>query len=188
MVGPDYIEAAFQAAAAADPGALLVYNDNHLEYDLPEDNHRRATLLKLLKSYLANKVPIGALGIQSHLNTGGVPFSSGKLKDFISRISDLGLKIIVSELDVTEKGPEKEVADRDRAIANEISRYLEVVLQEKSVIAVVTWGLTARYSWLANYAPRPDGQKVRPLPYDSDLRPTQAWQALATAFQHAPRR
>jgi endo-1,4-beta-xylanase len=41
---------------------------------------------------------------------------------------------------------------------------------------------------LADYAPRPDGQPVRPLPYDADLHPTLAWQALATAFERAPKR
>ena len=188
LVGPDYISGAFQAASAADPEALLILNDNHLVYDIPEDDYRRGALLKLLKSLLGAKAPIGALGIQSHLRTGGIPFDSGKLKDFLSRISDLGLKIVVSELDVTEKGSETDVADRDRAIASEISRYLNVVLQEKSVIAVVTWGLSSRYTWITNYAPRPDGQPVRPLPYDSDLHPTQAWQALAAAFERAPRR
>ena len=60
-VGPDYIETAFRTAAEADPSALLVYNDNHLEYDVREDNNRRATLLGLLKRLVANKVPIGAL-------------------------------------------------------------------------------------------------------------------------------
>ena len=188
LVGPDYIDVAFHAASAADPGALLIYNDNHLEYDIPEDEYRRKNLLKLLKRLSNAKVPVGALGIQSHLRTGGVPFDGSKLKDFLSQVSDLGFKIVVSELDVSEKGPETEVADRDRAVANEISRYLDVVLQEKSVTAVVTWGLSARYTWLANYAPRPDGQQVRPLPYDSDLRPTQVWQALATAFERAPQR
>ena len=188
LVGPDYIDAAFHAASAADPGALLIYNDNHLEYDIPADEYGRKTLLKVLKRLTDAKVPVGALGIQSHLNTGGSPFDGGKLKDFLSRVSDLGLKIIVSELDVIEKGPQTALADRDRAVANEISRYLDVVLQEKSVIAVVTWGLSARYTWLANYAPRPDGQLVRPLPYDADLHPTQAWQALATAFERAPQR
>ncbi len=188
LVGPDYIETSFRTAAAVDPGALLIFSDNHLEYDIPEDEHRRATLLKLLKRYIKNKVPIQALAIQSHLNTGGVPFNGGKLRDFLRNVSDLGLKIIVSELDVTEKGPETRLDDRDRAVADEIGRYLEVVLQETSVIGVITWGLSARYSWLASYAPRPDGQQVRPLPYDSDLRPTRAWQAFATAFERAPRR
>jgi endo-1,4-beta-xylanase len=188
VIGPNYIEASFRAAAAADPNAILVYNDSHLEYDIPEDEYRRSTLLKLLKGYLADKVPIGALGLQSHLRTGSVPFNSGKLRDFLSRVADMGLKIVVSEMDVSEKGPESALADRDQAIANEISRYLEVVLQQKSVIAVVTWGLTSRYSWLSNYAPRSDGQQVRQLPYDSDLHPTRAWQALAAAFEHAPHR
>jgi endo-1,4-beta-xylanase len=188
LVGPDYIEAAFRTAAEADPAALLVYNENGLEYDVPEDDFRRTTVLNLLKRLIANKVPIGALGIQSHLPTGTVPFSATKLRDFLSRVADLGLKISVTELDVTEKGPETQLADRDVAIAREIERYLGVVLQEKAVIAVVTWGLTARYTWLADYAPRPDGQPVRPLPYDSDLHPTRAWQALATAFERAPKR
>lgn len=188
LVGPDYIPASFRAAAEADPAALLIYNENRLEYDDPDGNYRRATVLKLLKGFIANKVPIGALGIQSHLRTGNVPFSAGKLKDFLGSVSDLGLKIVISELDVTEKGPETKLADRDQAVAQEIDRYLGVVLQEKSVVYVVTWGLTARYSWLTSYAPRPDGQHVRPLPYDSDLHPTQAWQALASAFERAPRR
>jgi endo-1,4-beta-xylanase len=188
LVGPDYIEMSFRAAAAADPSALLVLNDNNLEYDIPEDEFRRNTLLKLLQQMVEKKVPIGALGLQSHLRTGGVPFNGGKLKDFLHRVSDLGLKIVVSELDVAEKGPETEVSERDNAVAKEIGRYLEVILQEKSVVAVVTWGLTARYSWLAGYAPRSDGQQVRPLPYDSELHSTAAWQALATAFEHAPGR
>jgi endo-1,4-beta-xylanase len=188
LIGPDYIESSFRAAAAADPEALLIYNDNHVEYDVPEDEYGRTNLLKLLKRFSGNKVPIGALGIQSHLRTGGLPFNAAKFRDFLRQVSDLGLKIVISELDVTEKGPESEVADRDRAVANEISRYLNVVLQEKAVIAVVTWGLSSRHTWLANYAPRADGQQVRPLPYDSALQPTQAWQALANAFEGAPPR
>lgn len=124
----------------------------------------------------------------SHLRTGNLPFSAGKYAHFLRQVSDLGLKIVISELDVTEKGPETAVADRDRAVADEISRYLNVALQEKAVVAVVTWGLTSRYSWLSNYARRADGQQVRPLPYDSDLHPTQAWQALAAAFESAPHR
>jgi endo-1,4-beta-xylanase len=188
IVGPNYIEAAFRTAAEADSSALLVYNDNHLEYDVDEDNYRRPHLLGLLKRLIAQKVPIGALGIQSHLRTGGVPFNGGKLRDFLRAVADLGLKIVVSELDVTEKGTETKVADRDAAIARELDRYLSVVLQERAVACVVTWGLSARYTWLASYAPRPDGEPLRPLPYDADLRPTRAWQAIAAAFEKAPRR
>lgn len=188
IVGPKYIEAAFRTAAEADPAALLVYNDNHLEYDVDEDNYRRPNLLALMKRLIADKVPVGALGIQSHLRTGGVPFHGGKLRDFLRAVADLGLKIVVSELDVTEKGTETRAADRDAAVARELERYLSVVLQERAVVSVVTWGLSARYTWLADYAPRPDGQRVHPLPYDEDLRPTRAWQAMATAFENAPRR
>ncbi|MCU1312790.1 MAG: Endo,4-beta-xylanase [Acidobacteriaceae bacterium] len=188
IIGPKYIETAFLTAAEADPAALLVYNDNHLEYDVDEDNYRRPSLLRLLKRWIGEKVPIGALGIQSHLRTGGAPFNAGKLRDFLRAVADLGLKIVVSELDVMEKGTETQAADRDAAIARELERYLSVVLQERAVVSVATWGLSARYTWLADYAPRADGKRVHPLPYDEDLRPTRAWQAMATAFANAPRR
>ena len=117
---------------------------------MPEDENRRTILLQVLKRLVSKKVPIGALGIQSHLRTGNVPFNANKLKDFLSRVADLGLKIGISELDVTEKGPESQVADRDAAVAREIDQYLGVVLQQPAVIYVVTWGLSAKYSWLRN--------------------------------------
>lgn len=188
LIGPDYIELAFHTAAAADPKPLLVYNETHLEYDIPDDQYRRDNLLKLLKQLVGNKVPIGALGIQSHLRTGNVPFSQQKYSDFLNRVSDMGLKIIISELDVSEKGPESSIPDRDNAVKNMVGSYLDTVLKNKSVIAVVTWGLAAKYTWISSYAPRADGQAVRPLPYDKDLQPTGALQALAAAFQQAPSR
>ncbi len=188
LIGPDYVEIAFRTAAETDPNALLVYNENHLEYDNADDQFRRDTLLKQLKQWTSRKVPIGALGLQSHLRTGNVPFSASKLSDFLQRVSDLGLKLIVSELDVAERGSESSVSDRDRAIEKTLDQYLNTVLKNNAVIAVVTWGLSARYTWISNYAPRPDGQPVRPLPYDRDLHPTSAWTALASAFEHAPKR
>lgn len=187
-LGPEYVDIAFRTAAESDPDVMLIYNDNHLEYDIPEDEYRRNVLLKLLKTWLRKGTPIHALGIQSHLRTGNVQFSAKKLRDWLQAVADLGLKIVISELDVTEKDSDKDLNRRDQAIADEVKRYLDVVLQQKAVVSVITWGLSSRYTWLTYSFPRADRQPLRPLPYDAGLKPTRVWQALNQAFEGAPSR
>ncbi|MGF1542583.1 MAG: endo-1,4-beta-xylanase [Pleurocapsa sp.] len=51
-------------------------------------------------------------------------------------------------------------------------------------MAVITWGLSDRYTWLKKYRPRQDGTEVRPLPLDSNLDTKLAWEALARVLQH----
>ena len=58
-----------------------------------------------------------------------------------------------------------------------------MVLNEPAVIAVITWGLSDRYTWLSDYAPREDGLPVRPLPLDHELKLKQAWMAIAQSFE-----
>ncbi len=68
FLGPDYIPMAFHAAHAADPKALLVYNENWIEADDSSSERRRQAVLALLTRLKKNGVPIHALGIQSHLD------------------------------------------------------------------------------------------------------------------------
>ena len=53
---------------------------------------------------------------------------------------------------------------------------------------MVTWGLSDRGSWLSPHAPRQDGLPVRPLPLDAQLNRKLAWNAIANAFDNAPKR
>jgi endo-1,4-beta-xylanase len=36
--------------------------------------------------------------------------------------------------------------------------------------AILTWGLSDRYTWVPTYFKRPDGMPNRPLPLDADLK------------------
>ena len=188
LLDKEYIDIAFQAAAAADPKALLVYNDTALDYDTPEDNRTRSAVLKLLQSLKSRNIPVQALGIQAHLEAAETRFNAKKLRQFLSEIAAMGLKILITELDVSDRGLPADITVRDRMIAHAYEEYLSVVLDEPAVIAVLTWGMSDRYSWLANYAPRSDGRPVRVLPYDEHLRPKLAWNAIARAFDGAPKR
>jgi endo-1,4-beta-xylanase len=184
FLGADYIDLAFRIAAKADPKAMLVYNETNLE----NSEAHRVAVLKLLKRLKSKGTPIHALGMQSHLTAGLPEFDRSKFQKFLRDVAKLGLKILITELDVIDKDLPAEIDRRDRIVAATYEDYLTAVLAEKSVIAVINWGLSDRYTWITDFAPRSDRAQVRPLPFDRDLKPKLAWSAIARAFDRAPKR
>ena len=190
LIGPDYIPLAFQTAHEADPQALLVYNDFGVEYDWPDHDTRRTAMLNLLHKLKSQNVPVQAFGIQAHLYGSAVQrLNTPALTSFLKSISDMGLKILVTELDVQDKGLPADPNARDQAIAQSYSTFLNAVLSNTNVVVVETWGLSDKYTWLTKHAPREDGQDVRVLPYDASFQPKSAvYQAIEQAFDAAPPR
>ena len=186
FIGSDYIEIAFRAAHEADPQALLVYNDHHLEYDTSEEEARRTAVLKLLERLKSRGTPIHALGMQAHLRGDATRFNAKKLRDFIHNVASLGLKIMITEMDVTDQKLPKDIDTRDRIVAGIYEDYLAVVLDEPAVTTVLTWGLSDRHTWLSSYKPRKDRALVRPLPLDAQLKRKLAWNAISRAVAAAP--
>lgn len=91
-------------------------------------------------------------------------------------------------MDVNDSQLPRDIQRRDRIVAGVYEDYLSVVLDEPAVIAVITWGLSDRYTYLSEFHPRSDHQPVRPLPMDTNLQPKLAWNALARAFQQTRKR
>ena len=186
-MGPDYIDLAYRTAREADPTARLVVNEYGVELDVPEHEARRAALLNLLQRMQRSGTPLDAVGIQAHLPcAGGLPFSASRLRRFLAAIAGLGLTIQITELDVIDKDAPPDQTIRDRLVADTYSRFLNAALDEPAVKMVVTWGLSDRHSWAAKS--RSDQLSSRPLPFDADLKPKPAFQAMARAFTHAPQR
>lgn len=188
FLGPDYIDIAFHTAAEADPKAMLVYNEHSLDYNTRDDEAKRVATLKLLERLKSRGTPIHAFGVQAHLRGDETRLNAKKLKAFLRNVADLDLKILVTELDVTDKKLPKNPNIRDRTVANSYEDYLDVVLDEPAVIAVLTWGLSDRYTWLSSHKPRQDRAAVRTLPLDAQLQRKLAWKAIARAFDRAPKR
>jgi endo-1,4-beta-xylanase len=189
-LGADYIEIAFRTAAAADPNALLVYNENGLEYDTNYHDQRRAAVLNLLHNLKSKDVPVHALGIQSHLNERDEKgqyrqFNSDKMQKFLDEVASLDLKILITELDVTDQTLPADIPERDRLVAQTYQEFLSMTLQNPAVTAVITWGISDDQSWLANFAPRNDGLSVRPLPLNSQLNRKLAWQSIAQSLDQS---
>jgi endo-1,4-beta-xylanase len=98
FIGPEYIDLAFHAAHAADPHAFLVLNECYIEHATPGEIGRRAALLALATRLQKANVPITHVGIQGHLR-GNTPLDRRGMADFGKQIHDLGLEIMITELD-----------------------------------------------------------------------------------------
>lgn len=191
LLGDAYGEIAFHAAREAFPNSLLVWNEDRLEQDHRDMAAKRRALLDRLDALARRGAPIDAVGLQAHLSL-GLPFDAEGFAAFLREIAARGLRILVTELDVLDAAAPAATGPRDAAVAAMYRRFLEVALAEPAVAAVVIWGLSDRYTWM-NHANRPalarkDGLPGRPLPFDEELRPKPAFEAMLAAFRAAPRR
>ncbi|HEY0266428.1 MAG TPA: endo-1,4-beta-xylanase, partial [Rhizomicrobium sp.] len=181
--GPGYIDLAFHAARAADPKVKLVYNEWGFEQGGAENDRFRSLTLKFLDGLLKRGVPIDALGMQGHLNAFGNRVDQKKLRDFVAEIRARGLMLLITELDVDDTGGPYDDAARDRAVADEARRFLDVALDSPATQAVLTWNLSDRYvdppdEWKWKLL----GWRFRKTPYDARMRPKPLWEAMARAF------
>jgi endo-1,4-beta-xylanase len=180
--GPSYIDIAYHAARAADPDALLVYNDWGFELGAPANDRFRAATLNFLEGALSRGVPIQALGMQGHLFAYGVQVDQKKLATFCGQVRAMGLKILVTEHDVDDSGGPLDIGLRDAAVADASRRFLDVMLAEPSLTAVLTWGLSDKFLDKPGWRDQLAGRYPRMLPLDSDYRRKPMWTAMARAF------
>ena len=187
--GSDYIARALHAAHNAAPNARLLLNEYGFEYDNYVEVDRRAAFLKLLEQLQTAGVPLHGVGIQAHLDLGKGAIPERDVSRFLQDIADMGLAILITELDVKERDYRATLAERDMRVSDEVRRYLDVALAQPAVESVTTWGITDRHSWLqVEPGDRVDTGKFGPaapnrgLPFDSDLQPKPMHTALLDAL------
>jgi len=192
-IGPGYVRRCFQIAEEHDPRALRVLNEFGFETvnefgDSAAD--RRRAFLDALDHLLGRQTPVQAVGIQAHLLADRFHsrFDEVGYRRFLKELQDRGLTILITELDVLDEGLARAPKVRDPLVADVYRHYLDVTLDEKAVKVVNCFGLTDRYSWLDEDAPRSDGSHRRPLAFDRKLRPKPAYFAISDSFRSAPRR
>lgn len=180
------LDIAFGACAAADPPALRLLNEDQIDYAWPAHERKRGAVLELLARLRARGVPVQALGIQAHLEAGVPELDQMALERFCADVASLGLRIVVTELEVRDNRLAADPATRDAAVAAHARAYLDAVLPSPAVLGVLTWGLTDRRSWLNEEIPRADKLTQRALPLDARLRRKPLWNAIAAAYEAAP--
>lgn len=180
-----YIDMAFHAARAADPSAALFLNEYGIEAATPANERKRHALLLLLGRLKLRGVPIDGLGIQAHLRPYKDKFEQEGFATFLRQVSDMGLRISITELDFSDRGGSPDPRQRDVDMAAAAKAFLDVALDNPATRTVMTWGITDRYSWLTSrFAsdPWPKGEVARALPYDVNLKPKLMRDAIAKAF------
>jgi endo-1,4-beta-xylanase len=192
MLGPGYIDLAFRTAREADPTALLTYNDYSIEYDNDEQGKKRAAVLALLRRMKADKVPLDALGIQSHIKAVSKDGFSKGVWELLDGAKALGLQVFVTELDVNDDAvATADMAERDRIVADVYRSYLTTTLAGTQVKAVLTWGASDKNTWLNHgekFRKLHPGRLQRPLPFDPEYAPAPAFFAMRDCFDKAQKR
>jgi endo-1,4-beta-xylanase len=188
VLGFDALRIAFEAAREHAPHAQLVYND-YMSWEAGNEAHR-AGVLRLLEQFKSKKIPVQALGIQSHLG------NDGRIQDaqrqqwqaFVEEVVAMGYRLLITEFDVNDKDLPGDFATRDAHVAAAAKDYLDLMLSYPQLDQVLCWGMVDKFSWLQQFSKRTDKTPQRSTPYDDDYRPKPLRQALAAAFAAAPGR
>jgi len=173
FIGPDYIDLAFQTAHGADPKARLVLNECYIEHDTPLEIGRRFSLLALLTRLKRAGVPITALGVQGHLR-GNTALDKPGMDKFLKQVQDLGLEIMITELDVDDVDVPGSLIDQ--TVARKYGEFIDLV---GPFVKVITF---EELSDEPNIPRRPDGLSPRPNLFDLDYRPKLAYSNTVKAL------
>lgn len=184
----DALRIAYEAAREHAPRAQLVYND-YMSWEAGNEQHRTG-VLKLLEQFKNRKVPVDALGIQSHIgNDGNIHAAQQReWRAFLDAAVGMGYKLLITEFDVNDKDLPSDIPKRDAQIAAAAKAYLDVMLSYPQLNQVLCWGMVDKHSWLQNFSPRSDKTPQRPTPYDAAYHPKPLRDAFAAAFESAPKR
>jgi endo-1,4-beta-xylanase len=184
-LGTGVIADAFRWAHAADPHALLFYNDYNIAGE-DGSNAKSDAAFAWVKQQLAAGVPINGVGDQGHLDLQfGFPT---KMTQDLQRIADLGLKVAVTEADVrtfvnnaTDQTPTNTLAPI--AQASYYDGMLKACLAVRSCISFTVWGFGDADSWV----PGTFAGEGYAGTYDVNLQPKPSYSALQQDLMLAAR-
>jgi endo-1,4-beta-xylanase len=196
ILGEDVLRICFETARDHLPHMQLVYND-YMTWGANNATHR-AGVLKVLRWFREQKIPVDALGIQGHIGTeqgpgkeinanSGAP-QYGEWTRFLEAAAGLDYTLMVTEFDVNDRKVEGDITKRDAVVAEVAKTYIDLTLDNKAVKDFLCWGLDDKYSWLQTTTPRADKLPLRPTPYDDQFAPKPLYAAMMAAFKAAPQR
>lgn len=192
IIGEDFIELAFQFAHEADAEAELYYNDYSLN-----NPKKRDGAVRLIQKLKQKGVKIDAIGMQAHYR---FDFSPEQFEASITSFSETGVKVMVTELDISvlpwaSKRASANIADK-KAYQKKYDPYTAglpdpiqvkqaeiysnlfsiLIKHNKDISRVTFWGTNDGDSWKNNFPVR--GRTDYPLLFDRNYEPKPAYDAV----------
>lgn len=170
IIGPDYIEKAFEYAHEADPSMKLFIND----YNIENNGVKTQAMYDLVEKLKSEGVPIDGIGMQMHIN---INSNIDNIKASIEKLASLGVKIQVTELDMNMNGNVS-----NEALLKQARLYKQLFdlfkAEKQYITAVVFWGVSDDVTWLS----KPNA----PLLFDSRLQAKPAYWAIVDPSKVIP--
>ncbi|RPI20208.1 MAG: endo-1,4-beta-xylanase [Acidobacteria bacterium] len=197
IIGEDFIAKAFEFAHQADPDAELYYND----YNLWKPAKRDAAA-RLVRQLLDRGVPVDGIGEQGHWLINDPPLDL--IEAAIVPFGKLGVKVVITELDVDPLPRPRELMGADLSKRPELRQSLDpyreglpdAVQQELAqrygdifrlfvkhadkIARVTFWAVTDANTWLNNFPFR--GRTNHPMLWDREGKPKPAFDAVIKAL------
>ncbi|GAB3898858.1 endo-1,4-beta-xylanase [Kibdelosporangium lantanae] len=184
-LGAGVVADAFRWAHAADPHALLFYNDYNIAGE-DGSNAKSDAVFTWVKQLRGDGVPIDGVGDQGHLDLQyGFPT---RMRQDLQRLADLRLKVAITEADVrtfvdnaTSQQPTNPLAPS--AHAYYYDQMLKACLAVRDCISFTVWGFGDADSWVPGFF---TGEGYAAL-YDVNLTPKPSYLALRQDLMLAAR-
>ncbi|HEX6526620.1 MAG TPA: endo-1,4-beta-xylanase [Streptosporangiaceae bacterium] len=183
-LGAGIIPQAFRWAHAADPHALLCYNDYNIAGE-DGSNAKSDAVFAWLQQMLAQDVPINCVGDQGHLDT-QFGFSGTRMTQDLQRYASLGLKVAITEADVrtfvnnaTDQVPTDNLSQFAQPF--EFGQMIKACLAVRQCISFTVWGFGDADSWVPGFF---KGEGYATI-YDVNLNPKTAYTELQQDLQLA---
>jgi endo-1,4-beta-xylanase len=195
IIGEDYVLKAFEYSRQADPDAELYYNDYNYHRD-----RQCESVVRLIKDLQSKGIRIDGVGIQGHW---GIEYPSREeIETVINTLSQLGVKLMITELDVTvlefvEEYLNVPVSSLSPEIQKKINPYvsgvpdsvlkeqakkyaefMSIFLKHRDKLKRVTfWGIQDSQSWRHDWPVL--GRTDYPSLFDRNYKPKPALEAVA---------
>jgi endo-1,4-beta-xylanase len=195
--GPDYIADAFKFARAADPKALLFYNDYNIDaFGSGGADDKTQFVYDMVKKLKAQHVPIDGVGSQGHLSTRYGNFDALQIADAHNKFAGLGVATAITEADVRslmtdgiKAGNAEEINLATQAQASNYSAMMQGCLAARHCLSFTVWGFDDGHNWTlyTDLGSGIGGEAIAGI-YDAQYQPKRAFNALKAdlAFSGPP--
>ena len=177
--GTSYIEQCFRWAHAADPDALLFYNEAGGEVM----NKKSDAVYAMVQDFRHRGVPLDGVGLQMHIH---LHPDVESISANIARLTGLGVQVHITELDVAlPVDAEGKASPSDLQLQADTYRQIATAcLAHKGCSTIQTRGFTDKYSWIPWFSKHAQGAA---LLFDREYRPKPAYESLRSVLNQERR-